>query len=38
MMGGVIPNGHNKHQSLLSPGGAIQLNRENSMNNGQGER
>ena len=34
LMSGVIPNGHNKHQSLLSPGGAMQLNRENSMNNG----
>ncbi len=38
MMGGVIPNGHNKHQSLLSPGGAMQLNRENSMTNGPTER
>ena len=36
MMSGVnmIPTGHNKHQSLLSPGGGgMQLNRENSINN-----
>ena len=37
MMSGVnmIPTGHNKHQSLLSPGGAMQLNRENSLNGGE---
>jgi len=39
MMSGVnmIPTAHNKHQSLLSPGGGgIQLNRENSINNERG--
>jgi len=36
MLGGAGGYHHAKHQSLLSPGGAIQLNRENSLNGRQG--